>query len=747
MALPSLTSFTSYTKIKASEVNGNFTAIYNVLNGQIENANVSASAAIARSKLASGTADHVLINSGAGVMSSEASLAVTRGGTGLSTVAVGDLIYGSATATISRLTGNITTTRKFLRQVGDGAASAAPAWDTLAYGDMPFGSGSAGQVLKNVGGTPTWSSFSGGINYLSANPDAESDTSGWANYADAAGSTPVDGTGGSPTFAISRTTSSPLRGTGSFLYTKDAANRQGEGSSYAFTIDSADQGKVLTATFDYTVGSGTYATEDLTVYVYDVTNATVIQPAGYQIQSVVAGVMQKHVAVFQTASNSTSYRLCIHVASTSASAYTVKADNFYVGPQIVAYGAPVTDWVDYTPTGSWVTNVTHTGRWRRVGSVMELETLSTCSGATTSANYTISLPSGYTIDTSKLATITAETNFGVGALKDNGISQYAVTQVYYNSSTTVAIARDSGSGQNGGISNTTPFTFGSGDTVYLRFSVPILGWSSCVQMSSDTDTRVVAARITGTPAATISAGNPIIWPTVSRDTHAAYNTTTGKYTIPVSGWYVVSAACNTNVAQDNTMDAYLDGVAQQPGMQNMMNTSGIMAGTTTIYATAGQLLHVGLTGAVTGVSATPNGMSVFRISGPASIAATETVAAKYFIAGSVASSTSAPVDFATKDFDTHGAVTTGASWKFTAPVPGKYRVSMTLATASSASGVYVYKNGSQNTALCDIASTAFGSGSTLVSLVAGDYIDIRLATSLSTSGNTTQSVSIERVGN
>ena len=51
-----------------------------ILSGAIVNADIDASAAIARSKLASGTADHVLINNGSGVMSSEATLAKSRGG-------------------------------------------------------------------------------------------------------------------------------------------------------------------------------------------------------------------------------------------------------------------------------------------------------------------------------------------------------------------------------------------------------------------------------------------------------------------------------------------------------------------------------------------------------------------------------------------------------------------------------------------------------------------------------------------
>ena len=55
--------------------------------GVIVNADVNAAAAIDRSKLGNGTADHVVINSGAGAFSSEAQLAESRGGTGLDTSA------------------------------------------------------------------------------------------------------------------------------------------------------------------------------------------------------------------------------------------------------------------------------------------------------------------------------------------------------------------------------------------------------------------------------------------------------------------------------------------------------------------------------------------------------------------------------------------------------------------------------------------------------------------------------------
>lgn len=51
----------------------------------ISNADIDASAAIDRSKLADGTADHVVINDGSGGFSSEAQLDISRGGTGQAT--------------------------------------------------------------------------------------------------------------------------------------------------------------------------------------------------------------------------------------------------------------------------------------------------------------------------------------------------------------------------------------------------------------------------------------------------------------------------------------------------------------------------------------------------------------------------------------------------------------------------------------------------------------------------------------
>jgi hypothetical protein len=53
---------------------------------------------IARNKLASGSADHVIINNGTGVMSSEAQLAMSRGGTGSSSFSAGSIPFSDGTS-------------------------------------------------------------------------------------------------------------------------------------------------------------------------------------------------------------------------------------------------------------------------------------------------------------------------------------------------------------------------------------------------------------------------------------------------------------------------------------------------------------------------------------------------------------------------------------------------------------------------------------------------------------------------
>lgn len=60
----------------------------------------------------------------------------TQGGTNITTYALGDTLYGSATNTLAKVPGNITTTKKFLAQTGTGTVSGAPVWSTIVPSDI-----------------------------------------------------------------------------------------------------------------------------------------------------------------------------------------------------------------------------------------------------------------------------------------------------------------------------------------------------------------------------------------------------------------------------------------------------------------------------------------------------------------------------------------------------------------------------------------------------------------------------------
>lgn len=95
-------------------------------------------------------------------------LSIARGGTGQATAGaafdafspmttLGDTVYGGASGTGTRLSGNTTAIRKFKRQTGTGAVSAAPVWDTILAADIPASSLTKTDdtnVTLTLGGTP-----------------------------------------------------------------------------------------------------------------------------------------------------------------------------------------------------------------------------------------------------------------------------------------------------------------------------------------------------------------------------------------------------------------------------------------------------------------------------------------------------------------------------------------------------------------------------------------------------------------
>jgi hypothetical protein len=564
-----------------------------------------------------------------------------------------------------------------------------------------------GVSLSEVG-----SGSGGGINYIK-DSSAETGTMAWATYDDGSSATsPVDGTDGSPQTVLWTTSSAtPLRGSLEFLLNKTgSASRKGQGASYDFTIDNADKAKVLTITFDYAIRGTTYADGDVTVWIYDKDAGVLIQPAGYQLLNAATGLPQKFIATFQTSASSTNYRLIFHIATTSTQNYSIGFESISVGPQTVQYGAPITDWQDYSCTLTGITkgDGTVVSKYRRVGDSAEVLIKFTAGSTSATTNtWQFSLPFSADSDFFNNFTSTNHT-IGVASWLDNTVGRYVGYVRFYTGSSVQIGALQSGStSYNDAGSGGSP-ALTSGDIISLFLTYKVAGWSSTVQMSNDTDTRVLAEYFKATSSQTLEAagaGEIVIYNSLDSSTHSAYNSTTGIFTAPVSGKYRINASIGITSAQwtaGNLADFYVRKNTNQQYKQlsyyicEATNTRVlVLNGSAEFNLDAGDTLDVFFDHNRSGGDVTLNGsgqnnhLEIVRETGPSAIAATEVVALEANTSTTTISATSAPgtnIIFTSKPTDTHNcmSLSTGV---ITIPTSGYYvfifRISVNAVTASS----------------------------------------------------------------
>lgn len=616
-------------------------------------------------------------------------------------------------------------------------------------------------VLDSAGVETSVGGGSGLKNYILA-PDAEAGTTGWATYADAAGTRPVDGTGGAPTVTWASSSTTPLAGLKDFNFVKDAANRQGEGVGYAFTIDRADQGKPLQMEADMELISGTFvgsvapATDsDLIWYIYDVTNAVLIEPQGRLIEPMVTGQYYRYRGTFQSSINSTSYRLILHCASTSASAYTLAFDSFRVGPQVISNGAVVTDEQSYTPTISAGFGTTSNTAfiYNRKGDSLIVRGSFT-SGTTAASLGTLTFPIGAVIDSTKIGLANTSGNPGVevGLWTNNGSNQRG-SIVTATGTSTILIYFGAAAG---GGSHLTPTNMNAhmtgGGVVSVEFKIPIAGWSSNVQMSNDSDTRVVAARASGDPASA-TTGNIIVFPTSDYDTHGGYVVGTGRYTVPSSGFYRVHGWI---LSATNGGQIAINVNAAQVIIAGQTDPNGECAYSGTVKVNAGDLIDIRALGATID-AASGSTLHFEMMSGPSQIAASESINARYYASATSISGTPAIISWTTKDFDSHNGMSAGI---YTVPSAGKYQVNSALALSgtfilNNTCVIEILKNGTAVSNFTQYAGGAITQDSVeiadIVKCNAGDTLRIEVSSAGTTpaivSSNTRNYVSISRVGN
>lgn len=144
---------------------------------------------------------------------------------------------------------------------------------------------------------------------------------------------PTNGTGGVTSgLAFIRNTTNPLAGTADFLFSKDAANRQGEGISTDFVIDRVDAGNYLQIEFVYegdsniTLGSSS----DVTVWIYDIINDISLPVVPVNTIAGPVSTIKTFIGKFLTNGNSLNYRLIFHISTENAIAWNLKLDSVVV---------------------------------------------------------------------------------------------------------------------------------------------------------------------------------------------------------------------------------------------------------------------------------------------------------------------------------------------------------------------------------------------------------------------------------
>lgn len=684
-------------------------------------------------------------------------LPVANGGTGASTLTLNSVLLGNGTSTVQQIApgnnGNVLTSNG----------------TTWTSGPAPSGGGSKNYLTNYLASTG-----SGTVNTGNGNIELGS-TTGFSLF-----NTTL--TSGIPTGSISAgaasittfaaSTSNVLAGAYSLNVASSGAISAGQGFiTDAFYIDSADQAKVMTISADYTVISGASnlnfsgtSSNTFAAYIYDVTNSAWIQPAGVYnlVQSSGKG---KLTATFQSTSNSTQYRLAILAVNASAGASSMNWDSFSVGPQSTATGVPATDWTSWSLTVGATTTPPTEGSgvvkgawWRRVGDSIEIRYNynQTGAGSAGSGTYLFPLPNGLQIDLTKLnagsgtvgvfGTAVGSGHMGEGdttsSMKPVMVVPYSASYLRLTTDVNGTSSQPWGSGQSNSYADPT-----------LNYSfearVPVVGWSSNVNMSNDTDTREVIAIVTGTHNAA-TAGNVVIWPTVTKDSHGGYSTSTGRYTVPVSGDYEV----NFTISGSNTgatYGVYKNGSVWETVGQIVANPS-LNNGKTTVPCVAGDIIDVRMISSSTATVSTATTATFKRVSGPATVAASELVAAKYHMSANATPGANVQINFDTKDYDSHGAVTTGAgAWKFTAPISGKYRVTGYWNMSGGSSGaIEIFKNGSAITDNAFATGNNTGNYSEEIQLNAGDFIDVRstgATTFIGSNSPLETRLSIARIGN
>lgn len=622
-----------------------------------------------------------------------------------------------------------------------------------------------------------------GFNYIEGG-NAEQGIIGWTRYANTTASNRPDDFGGTPNVNVDFdvTAVDPGEGLQSFIFSKDANNRQGEGIYYEFTLRDIDIPAVLRDQI-ITKSSANYADDDISRFIVFSNDDFV---SDFQVYDLVGGDIKatefwtrQQQGSQQVPTGVTKARLCYHIASTNADAYDVEMESLAIGPNTKTFGPIATDWKSYTPTfGNFGTVSNVFFYYRRVGDSIDIIGQFT-TGTVVNGTAVFTLPSGLNKDDTKI-------NIGglLGTyLRDTSAQDKGGMILGFGGGNNELFFGNPTTFSNTNTNATNPVNgtqvAGSSERIIIKVNnLPIQGWSSSQQMSDDADTRVVAmsaAKSSGSNTSSGSFQTVADWDTPS-DTHSALNTTSGIYTVPVSGYYAIDAAVALIFSSASTQIGGQILVRLGPTgsffsiatsrREQEANSGGVIASVSLsgmkYFEKGGQILLQSYQDSGGSLAYSSGGftyLNVRKVSGPSQIAANELVAAKYEQSSgqTIFTGSQTTVEFPTKVFDTHNAFDQSID-AYRLPASGKYRISCS-STFDGAPGLATYRTLiEQNTVTVSSRRFSIDPGtfislplSTVIDGIKGDVIAFRIFQDSGSSQNLTtlaheNQFEIERIG-
>jgi hypothetical protein len=325
------------------------------------------------------------------------------------------------------------------------------------------------KIIYNAGGT-SGTGGSGEKNYLAA---SASSATGWT--ASGAGVTVANDTTAAD-LPRPNTTGTGFKVSGVSGSTAYAYAR--------FILDDADAAKKLKLQFDMKPVSG-YVASDFKVDVYsntasDYTTGNTRLALSTDSSSVTAlpALTGTYRTTFDAPAISAKY-IEVRIGLNGTNTHACVFSDLIVGPGVMQQGAAATEWASYTPTLGFTVNGTGgtsvKGRWRRIGDSMEIEASvgNGSGGAATGTTVSFSLPTGYTIDTTKVSQ--GSSSLGYASLGSatffNGTSYLATGGVTYASTTAVGVLKQSGAAIMAGSDVLTSAQLG------IHAVIPIAEWA------------------------------------------------------------------------------------------------------------------------------------------------------------------------------------------------------------------------------------------------------------------------------